>query len=189
MIEKTYIDYIDKVQEAFPELSKKQIDAILKTGLRSFVNHHRYGADTYIRSNFFTMYTGRLYQDIKKFFKYSIDKQHLKLRIKEKKKRELWDGYYYFALSEDDYQKYKSILKKNKRKREITFSYKMLYRIPEELLLEKWNKYIYRMHFSEYQGYQLFLKDFTVKDFELWGIREAPKSFNIKLVSDETRSK
>ena len=189
MIEKTYIDYIDKVQEAFPELSQKQIEAIVKTGLRSFVNHHRYGADTYIKTNFFTMYTGRLFQNVKNFLNYSIQKQHLKLRIKEKKKRKMWDGYYYFALSEEDYRKYKKILKKSKKNREITFPYLTMYRIPEELLLNKWNVYIYKIKYSEYCGYRILLKDFTAKGFELWGIREAPKSFNIKLVSDETRSK
>ena len=74
--------YYDKIQERFPDLSKKQIDKIVKFGLRSYYNHNLYGGDVLNKSKYFTMYTGKLFGDNMLFYQYRMIKNKIKLSIK-----------------------------------------------------------------------------------------------------------
>lgn len=53
--------YYKQVQERFPELSIKQIDKIVKYGLRSFVGHNAIGGDVFLKSNYLAAYCGKLF--------------------------------------------------------------------------------------------------------------------------------
>lgn len=46
-------DYVDKVWEKFPSLTRKEIEYILKFGLRSFYTHNVYGGDVLLKSPLF----------------------------------------------------------------------------------------------------------------------------------------
>lgn len=97
--------YYKQVQERFPDLSIKQIDSIVKYGLRSFVGHNAIGGDVLLYSNYFLAYCGKLFinQDI--YQKYVLLKKRIKSRIKYRRTKKFFDGRYYFGLMKKDYKK------------------------------------------------------------------------------------
>lgn len=60
---KYYTDYIDKVNEKFPSLSEHEIKQILNYGFKMFNTCHRNGLDTLNLTSYYTMYTGKLFND------------------------------------------------------------------------------------------------------------------------------
>ena len=60
-------DYYDAVQEKFPDLDRKEIEKILKHGLRSFYMINLLGGDVLFKNKTYTMYVGALFNDMKKF--------------------------------------------------------------------------------------------------------------------------
>jgi hypothetical protein len=66
--------YYDKVLERFPELSKKQLDKIIKHGLSSLYLYNLYGGDVLLRNSNYTMYFGKLFRSNLVFYHYSLIK-------------------------------------------------------------------------------------------------------------------
>ena len=62
--------YYKQIKERVPYLSEKQIDKIVKYGLRSFFAHNKLGADILLKSNYYTAYVGRLYNKMDLFARY-----------------------------------------------------------------------------------------------------------------------
>ena len=110
--------YYDKIQERFPDLSKKQIDKIVKFGLRSYYNHNLYGGDVLNKSKYFTMYTGKLFGDNMLFYQYRMNKNKIKLRIKYKRNKTRYSGYYYFGLTDSEFENYRKQFNKTGRRRQ-----------------------------------------------------------------------
>jgi len=54
------------------------------------------------------MYCGSLMNNSLRYFNYYKSKMKVKLRIMYKRKHIPWNGYYYFALTEKQYQEYLS---------------------------------------------------------------------------------
>ena len=115
-------------------------------------------------------------RDALKHFEYYIKKLSIKLRVLYKRKKIKWDGYYYFALREDQYQHYLSQINKRGRPRKIfDFGKVMLYKIRGECELKQHScKYIFRVPYGIDVGYTL-LKDFKTDKAELILIREPMK--------------
>ena len=88
--------YYSQIKERYPDLSEKQIDKIIKYGLRSFFMHNSYGADVLIKSNYYTAYVGKLFMDESIFKKYRGIKNKIKLRIKYLRAKTKFNGKYYF---------------------------------------------------------------------------------------------
>ena len=87
-------DYYDQIKEKFPEITEKQIDKILKFGFRSFYTHTLYGGDVLSKSPYFTMYCGKMFGDNLMYYKYWLLKSRIKLRIKYKRNKTPYSGYY-----------------------------------------------------------------------------------------------
>ena len=66
--------YYDKVLEKFPELSKKQVDRIIKHGLSSLYLYNLYGGDVLLKHPKYVMYFGKLFNDGLLFTKYALIK-------------------------------------------------------------------------------------------------------------------
>jgi len=65
----------------------------------------------------------------------------VKLRVMYKRKKIPWDGYYYFALTENEYNEY--LKQKNKRgrpRKNFTFSKVILYKIYDECNISESNR-------------------------------------------------
>ena len=83
-IPKTTKDYYDEVSEAFPEVSKKDIERIMNYGWKSIYLHNVYGGDTILKDdskNKFLFYIGNLTFDSLKHFQYYVKKMIVKIRV------------------------------------------------------------------------------------------------------------
>ena len=121
--EKSIQDYYEKMYELYPTVPKEDIRRILQFGWKSLYLHNSYGGDVLIKRRDFWFYTGSLMNDSLKWFNYYIKKMIVKLRVMYKRKQIPWNGYYYFALSQNQYEEYLS--QKNRRgrpKKKFTFS-------------------------------------------------------------------
>lgn len=177
-------DYYDAVQKEFPELTKKQIDRILKYGFRSFYTHTLYGGDVLSMSPYFTMYCGKMFVDNLLFYRYRILKKTIKLRIKYKRAKIRWDGYYYFGLTEKDYQNYLAQKgKKSTRRRKFTFKKIFLFKILDECLLHHKYKHIFKIKYPAENGFKIYREEMISRSFEY--IYKRGKDNKIKPISYE----
>lgn len=155
--------YYKQIQERFPYLSEKQIDKIVKYGLRSFFAHNKLGADVLLKSNYYTAYVGKLFNKMDLFAYYYNIKMKFKLRIKHKRSKTPFNGKYYFGMNEEQYQFYFG-KRKNKQKK-IRFEWLRIYKLFDELALYK-PKYVFEFDYEDV-GYYKKMKDFTVKRMHL----------------------
>ena len=159
--------YYDKIQEKFPSLTKNQIERIVKFGLRSYYNHNLYGGDVLNKSPYFTMYTGKLFNDNILFYQYRLIKNRIKLRIKYKRSKVKYDGNYYFGLTEEEFENYKKQFKKTgRRRRKVTFDKIYAYKIKDECLMDHRYKHIFKLNYPADGGFILKLKNYTTRNFE-----------------------
>lgn len=126
MIEKTIQDYYEQMYKEFPGVPKSDIKKILQFGWKSFYLHNVYGADVQVQSKKFWLYCGQLMFDSLKWHNYYRRKLATKLRILYNRYKVPYDGYYYFALNELQYEAYKAQLNKRGRPRK-KFKFTKLY--------------------------------------------------------------
>ena len=178
-IPKTTKDYYDKVSEAFPEVPKKDIERIMNYGWKSVYLHNVYGGDTILKDdskNKFLFYIGNLTFDSLKHFQYYVKKMIVKIRVLYNRAKTQWDGYYYFALSDNQYQNYLSQQKSKGRKRKyFTFDNTiMLYKIFKECKVAEYNKkYFFKIPTGTDLGYRYLKKDFRTDKAEYLGELES----------------
>lgn len=167
-------DYYDKIKDRFPDLEYWEIEKILKHGMQSLYSLNAHGADTIIKSsiNGFVMYFGKLFNNLDLRGRYYNIKWKIKLRIKYLHTRPIWDGYYYFGLSEEDYQKYIP-KKKGRLKNKITFDEIIAYKIKEEAFLIKPAKYFFRLKETEDTGLTFNKKNYSTRNIDLIAIRDS----------------
>lgn len=127
--------YYKQIQERYPYLSEKQIDKIVKYGLRSFFAHNKFGADVLLKSHYYTAYVGKLFNNMDIFALYYNIKLKLKLRIKYKRSKQQFNGKYYFGLKKD---KYEELFGKTKKKNKVLrFEKLSIFKLYDECLLHK----------------------------------------------------
>ena len=161
--------YYEKVKERFPDLTYREIDTIVKFGLRSLFINCGYGGDILLRSLNFTMYIGKIFKDKLKFAKYRILKESIKLRIKYKRAKTQWDGYYYFGLSEEEFQEYLNNFRelgqgnksKGARRRKTIFSKIKCYKLLEECKIHPIYKHIFKLKYPEDVGFTFWKENYA----------------------------
>ena len=182
---KTVNDYIESIHEKFPEVQIQDIKRICTFGFKSLYLHNSYGGDTLIKDNDLWCYIGRLTNNSVKHFNYYANKLALKIRILYKRKKIQWDGYYYFALTESQYQNYLS--QKNKRgrpKKYFDFGNVMIYKILDECKVrEHAHKYIFKFSIGSDFGFRYYKKNLKTDNAELI-IERDPLKFEDILVSN-----
>ena len=167
-------DYYDKIKERFPDLETWEIEKILKHGMQSFFWVNSRGGDVIIKSpkNRFTMYFGKMFNNMDLRGKYYNIKWKIKLRILYLAKKPIWDGYYYFGLSEEEYQRL--IPEKSGRiKSKIEFEKIQAFKIKEEAFLFKPWKYIFRLKETEDQGLVFKAENYSTRNIDLIAIRDS----------------
>lgn len=184
-IDKTIKDYYQQIYDLFPEVSEQDINKILSFSWKSLYLHNSYGGDTFIKDTNLWCYIGNLKKDSLKHFYYYIKKLSLKIRVLYRRKKISWDGYYYFALAQYQYDKF--IGKPNKKgrpKKKFTFENIMLYQILDECKLQESNKqYIFRIPFIDVIKFKFFIRKITTDKAELIITRD-PLKFKDILVND-----
>lgn len=162
-------NYYEYIKQQFPEVSKKDIKRILNYGFKQLYLLNSYGGDLLIKDNDFWSYMGTLRNNSIKHFHYYRNKLTVRLRVLYKRKNIQWDGYYYFALTDEQYQNY--INQQNKRGRKRTkfkFENIKLYKIFNECEIQEFNKkYIFKMTFPIDLGYTFFKKDLITDKAQL----------------------
>ena len=185
--DKTLKDYLEQVYEAFPQVQKRDINTILVFSWKSLYLHNSYGGDTIMINNGFWLYIGNLKKDPMDHFFYYIRKLTVKLRVLYRRKRKEWDGYYYFALSNTQYQHYLDQKKKRGRPRKyFNFGSVYLYEILDECRInEYYKKYIFRIPYISKLKIKQFVRDLTSDKAELIITREPLKFKDISVEENE----
>ena len=148
-------DYVDEVQQLFPELTKQQVSYILRYGMNKYLSLNKNGFDIQIRKNkkdqSYFIYTGNLVNDPLRKVKYSQIKKSDKDCYKAIIKGEVYDGYYYFGANR---YKYNEIMRSmnNKSFKYIHFENITFTTIEKELYHKKFFDYIFRMKFPIFLG-------------------------------------
>lgn len=167
-------DYYEAVKKKFPDLEIWEIDKILKHGFQSLFTVNNLGADVLIKSahNSFTMYFGKLFNNPDLFYKYRFLKHRMKIRINYFAKKTEWDGYYYFGLTEEEYQKYFP-KKKGRYKYKITFDKLIVYKIREEAQLFGNCRHFFKLKMDEPIGMVKVLQDFSTRNITEYARRNS----------------
>ena len=193
---KTIQDYYEQMYEKYPTLPKEDVRRALQYGFKSLYLTNSYGADTLINRNGVWFYCGQLMNNSLRYFNYYKKKMRTKLRIMYKRKHIEWDGYYYFALSQNQYNNYlEQKNKKGRPKKKFTFSKVVLYKIYDECNIIESNKVaIFKIPYSVDLGFTIFKEEFTTDKAELILIREPLKfndvllsNYNYQFISDESK--
>lgn len=117
----TVDDYIPKLQEMYPELEYKDIKCILEYGWRMLYLINLSGNDTCITSTLqnLWLYIGDLCVDSMKYFNYYKCKLTRKFQFIYSRLKPEWDGYYYTALTQKEYDDLRTVKRGRKRKHYI----------------------------------------------------------------------
>lgn len=180
-VQKTIQDYYEQIYEKFPTLPKEDVRRALQFGFKSLYLTNSYGADTSVFRNGFWFYCGQLMNDSLKYFNYYKRKMRIKLRIIYKRKKVQWDGYYYFALSQSQYDNYlEQKNKKGRPRKKFNFSKVMLYKIYDECNIIESNKVaIFKIPYQLDMGFVIFKDSFISDQAELVCVREPLKFCDI----------
>ncbi len=195
-VQKTIQDYYERLYEAYPTLPKEDIRRACQYGFKSLYLTNSYGADSLINRKGFWFYCGQLMNDSLRYFNYYKRKMRTKLRIMYKRKHIEWDGYYYFALSQNQYDKY--LEQKNRRgrpKKYFKFSKVILYKIYDECSVIESNKVaIFKIPYIAEMGFSIYKEDFTTDKAELIEVRDPLKfsevllsTYNYQFITDDLR--
>lgn len=182
---KTIQDFYEKMYQEYPTIPKADIRRILQYGYKSLQLHNSYGGDTAVIRQGFWFYCGNLTNNSLKHFIYYKRKMIVKLRVVYKRKKIPWDGYYYFALSQSQYEEY--LKQKNKRgrpKKNLSFPNVVLYKIYDECNIAESSKVaVFRIPSLIDLGFTKFKEPFVTDQAELILVRE-PYTFNDILLSN-----
>lgn len=185
---KTINDYLDQLQLIYPEISREDIKRAVQYGWKQFYIINNFGADVCIEdhSSGLWCYVGALTFDTFKHCQYYIDKLVTKIRIMTKRRKIPWDGYYYFALNDeqwDDYQK--QIHKRGRPKKLFHYGKVKLYKLLNECEIRNCDKkYIFRVPMLSECSSLIKKDDFVSKYAELI-ITRPPQKFKDILISNK----
>lgn len=185
--DKTIKDYYDDIYSMFPSVSKGDINKILNFSWKSLYLHNSYGGDTIVINKDFWMYIGNLKKNPIDHFYYYIRKLTIKLRVLYRRKKLEWNGYYYFALSDSQYNNYLQQKKQRGRPRKF-FNYGAvyLYQIYDECRIrEHYKRYIFKIPYISHIKFKFFVRDLISDKAELVLTRNPLKFKDILIYKNE----
>lgn len=180
-------DYYEQMYQSFPDVPIRDINKILNFAWKSLYLHNSYGGDTIISGKSFWCYIGNLKRDPIQHFHYYIRKLTVKLRVLYKRRKIEWDGYYYFALSDSQYQKYINQKKQRGRPRKyFNFETVFLYQILDECKInEYYKRYIFRIPYISKLKFKYFSQHLISDKAELILIRDPLKFKDILITNNK----
>ena len=183
--DKTVKDYYEAMFAKFPQIPQSDMKRILNFSWKSLYLHNSYGGDTFVTDKDLWCYIGYLKCDSIKHFLYYIKKLTIKLRVLYKRKKIPWDGYYYFALSQRQYDQFIGTRKKRGRpKKKFIFERIYLYQILDECKIQESSKsYIFRVPYIDTIKLKFFVLQLITDKAELISIRD-PLKFKDILIND-----
>ncbi len=184
-------DYLDKLEEMYPNVPRKDIERIVNYGWRMFYFYNLRGCDiiTAESKKGMWLYCGNLFTNSIQYFKYYRKKLKRKIRVLWALKRKQWDGYYYTAITKDEYEKIKK--KFGRPTTNLTVKNKVLFKIKNEaFVFYHTAKYFIKCKLPIDYGYTFYKETCKCKDVKLILDREKPLTLDdlIKISDDEKRN-
>lgn len=183
---KTTKDYAQLLHEKYPEISESDILKILNYGWKQFYLANSSGGDVCMhKPSGFWMYCGRLTKNSIDYFRQYVLKLVIKIRRRFARDKTPWDGYYYFALTVNQYQHYCDQQKQRGRPRKhFEYGNQYLYKLKEECILKNYNRrYIFKVPIGINFGWITYKPNYKTGDAELIDIIE-PRKFKDILVTN-----
>jgi len=137
MLQKKYEDYLDEMYSLFPHISEDSIKHIIDFGLKKIYNYVKSGNDIMFNEKTSYLFIGNSSKESGKQWGLSMLKEHTKIRRLFLDKKESWDKYHYFGLTEEENKDFKD------NSRIVT-----LYKLKKECSIRKGIKYVYRINLN-----------------------------------------
>ena len=167
---KTVNDYVKSVHEKFPDMPEDEIKRILVYGWKMIIQYVSAGNDVSIITNKDFLFIGKIPKGALKTFKHYCDKLAKRIRYMFKRTNSKWDGYYYFARTENQFKEY---LLQNRKKYKI-FKNVFLYKLLEEVKIAyPASPYIFRLKEDRMARMSKYYPEIRTKDAELIITRDA----------------
>lgn len=178
-------DYYQQIYEMFPTVSRADINCILSFSWKSIYLHNSYGGDTVVTDKNLWCYIGNLKKDSLQHFYYYIRKLTVKLRVLYRRHQIQWDGYYYFALSDSQYEQYfQQKNKKGRPRKYFNFGTVYLYQILDECKInEHYKRYIFRIPCTTQMKMKQYMQELITDKAELIITRD-PMKFKDILINE-----
>lgn len=172
-------DYLPFVYKEFEDLPEKTIRQICEHAYRTMFRLQGMGCDILLSNKRlfpFVAYFGMCFMQNEKFYEYRNKKLASKIRIQYnlERKTKPWTGYYYFGLTEEQYNELFAE-KKGRLKKKIVFPKICICKVKEEAALFPTIKYIFRTPWPEEKGWKIWLENYETRNIELIGERGADK--------------
>lgn len=167
--------YIHLLHLRHPELKFSDISRFIKYGWRLYYYYNYIGGDVIINNTgTFWAYTGRLTVDSLKYYSYYCFKLKVRLTTFYRRKKIKWDGYYYFMLTQNQYDNYLSQKKAKGRPRKwFKYGNIILYKIRDVcLIMNTSKKYLFRIPYPFNIGETFYRPNFECNNAEF--VEEIP---------------
>ena len=130
-------DYVEAVNERFPEMKQSDIRKILRFGFSNIYKVSMLGCDfvSASKTNKMITYIGRIFVDWQKLKPYYRLKMRKKLRVLYHMLRVKWSGYYYTYITKAEYKKYFSSPKKIRKNKQYIFKNRIVFKILDDCRL------------------------------------------------------
>lgn len=162
-------DYVEQVHKEFPELSEKEVYRILIYGWKMILQYVNAGNSVQVKDSNTWMFIGQLTANSLTNFKTYCFKLSKRIKYMFKRTQAKWDGYYYFARTENQYKDY---LSQNRKKKKI-FKNVMLYKLLEEVRIKEYSKpYIFRLSEDKTSHMSKFYPEIITSNAELIECRD-----------------
>jgi hypothetical protein len=135
MLQKKYEDYLKEIYTLFPDVKENSIKHIIEFGLKKIYDYVKTGSDILMTEKSSYTFIGRATKESAEQWGRSMLREHTKLRRMFMDKKESWDGFHYFGLTEEensDFQENPQVV--------------TLYKIKKECSIRKSIKHIYRIN-------------------------------------------
>lgn len=162
--------FISDVYKQFPQLSKKEIDKLLKQGflrLNSVIKSRSAVALKSQKWFNWTAYFGELHYDEQKRFNQHVYLMERKLRKLDYWKKTPFDEYYYIAMHQKQFEEWVTL--NNKARTLLTFKNVLAKKLIEECVHRYNPAYIFRFKRKKFKGYLHWIKEETIRDVTFMG--------------------
>lgn len=165
--------YIPIIMEKFPGISKKDINYILSECFKLLYLHIVYGTDVVLKMstpNSFA-YFGFLTTNSMVFYTYYSKKLYKKLLYTIKKRKIPHGEYFYFTLTDTQYEEYIKIKSEHPRQKIFSFENIMMYAHKDLCYVkQRQYKYFFKVKYK-YEFNTIFFTNVKLKNIELYCIK------------------
>lgn len=161
--------YIDLIREKYyPHISRDEIKEVVKVGLERFFHLNKCGLDSYHANHRYTAYCGKMFMDNSKRTVYNWRKYSSIYRRRYRHNEEEFDGFYYFGISNEEYENFK--LHRTKIFRDV-----VLYKLKEESFYSMKNSHFFKVFFPVDLGWRFPQEEVKAKECEYIAYKDKDK--------------